>query len=220
MRYRVAVTVRRLGGGLFRSVHAFDAEHVAAVGGRGVAVEPYIGVAAMKPVGKRYHADYAARGQRRVTVDLATAGEYLGVVVVHAACYGLVLAASARRQVSVTVPCMGCDSLHIGEQLPSRRCELSLAVGLAQHFERLHVGLGRCAPAAAVTAVVADVERLEALGRRRRSAGLVVVGVVYAAGALGACGYLIARRLRGRLQRREGEQQRRSAAAHCGGYAE
>ena len=97
---------------------------------------------------------------------------------------------AAGRKVAVAFAGIGGQRLDLGQHLAALGGQRPGLVGFAQRGERLGISLLFRVVAASVTAVVADVERLVAVGNRSGRTGQVLVGVVDARGEFGTGGQL------------------------------
>ena len=168
------------------------------------------GIELLEPLVEGGHAQDAARHERRTALHPAFAAvrrrENLGIGRIHAFGDRPVFAHPARRQVAVT-PCgIGGQRLALRQDGPARRRQRPRRRSLAQRDERRRVMRFGGVVAAAVAAVMADIERYVSLRNGLGLRGTVFVRMIDASGPFGTVGDFLRRGLRGRGARSQHTQ--------------
>ena len=121
----------------------------------------------MQRVGEGVHADDAALHRAREGADVLLALEHLGITLVEALRDGGVLADAALRQAAVHAVPAGQHLARAFEQHLAVRGKEAFVLRRLQDADYADIGLAAPVGAGTVAAVMADVHRLIALGRRR-----------------------------------------------------
>ena len=176
---RGAHAVGRFQGPVALGVESLVVAHIGHVARARLTRGPDRGIQLLKPLVESRHAQDAARHEGRAALDTAFAAvcrrENFGISLVHALGDAPVFGDAARRKVAVTFVGVGRDDLDAAQHITTQRRQRTGFGGFAQDFQRPGIDAFGGVPAAAVAAVMADVERRVPVGRRSRRSGPVFV---------------------------------------------
>ena len=156
-------------------------------GARCIAGDDQLGAYALQLGNLVGHREDAAYDYGRLGVDMGAGHEYLGEVLGHATGdVAMLTVAEGGELADASARCV-TDGAQLVEELCAARGEFAVAVGLFEVFDGAVIFLVLEKPAAAVAAVVLDVERNVALGRRSelgQTVGGARVGEILATGLI------------------------------------